>query len=224
MRIANAGDAMGTPTQPMGKMLAAKPKAALKGGYFYFFLRNSGPMFSIPGLGDAALGHVGWAFQFNDSGSHYIGSMENLSGSPVTRGKARVDAGYWFGARTGGRESVLREMATCQMAEEQLGFAARQRSSGRPNDLTNHIQPYDQWKVCYVEKPDPNKALRRAQQWGNGGVAGITYSALMQNCLDNAVTIAQDYGVRNLPWRWNHPAPWVWFNAVEAEDGGDVPL
>ncbi|HSN98282.1 MAG TPA: hypothetical protein VLS89_08285 [Candidatus Nanopelagicales bacterium] len=217
---------MGSPTQLMGNNKSFRPNGLLPNGVFYFFLRDTGPMFDVPVVGTVALGHMGWAFKFNSSGSHYMGSLENLGPGfgAVRVGPGESNASYWYTARSGGRDSVMREFATCQTAEERFGFAKRQRESGRPHDPANHITAYHQWKAIYIRTGFPQKALKEAQRWSGTSLFGTSYSVIAQNCLDNAVGVASAYGIMGMPDRGWHPAPFSFFNALRCDEQGQVPF
>ncbi|HLO03493.1 MAG TPA: hypothetical protein VK191_10310 [Symbiobacteriaceae bacterium] len=71
---------------------------------------------------------------------------------------------------------------------------------------------YDGFKWATVREPNLGAARAVAEHQQVEG-----YTGLRNNCLDHAYKILRAYGVDDLPWLQNHPAPSDWFAAFNGE-------
>jgi hypothetical protein len=143
-------------------------------------LENGNFYFFLREPGPFGLGHMGWGFQFSSS-RWLFGSVENQGGSFHVGGNGDND--YWW-AWGDSEAQMLQEMKHMDTAER----------------LTNreHHAAYTWYKKIPVRAAKPNDAEDAAL--GQSG-----YFAAFNNCLDNAVHVADAYGVR--AWSWARHLP-----------------
>ncbi|MDF3029981.1 MAG: repeat protein [Moraxellaceae bacterium] len=136
--------------------------------------------------GAANLGHVGWAFQWDDSRT-ICGATENPSGGGF--GVPAKDKGAWH---------------TCIPVQDVLREFTRTHF-GCPG--------YDAVKVIDVANPNPGHAWN-VMSWCEQQDYWVTGVPRGRNCMDDAFDVLTAMGLSNLPWPTLNPMPNGWFNAM----------
>ncbi len=173
------------------------------------FLRRSGAPVNVPVVNHklGTLGHVAWAFE--ESANNFVcGSLENIDGGPYIKGTNNAPA-YWMKRVGGGIAGVFAEMKHVPYGNAVLRDQLIKKGEG---PLTG----YDEAIIFDVAQPDAQKAMRKANEWGN------LYVVAFANCLDNTFEVLYGYGTfRNWkgfpPTPEDHRTPKGWFSTIRAE-------
>lgn len=142
--------------------------------------------------GPVKQGHMGWGFKFNDD-SYLMGSIENQGGNPVVGQKNDNDYWYAWAGSENHMLSVMREPT------DVVGPMI-----DRPN-----VDGYTYYKIQPKPHAFPNFAEDEAAK-----ARWFGYSVAVGNCLDNAIMIANAYGVSNEDYlrHWGPVSPRMYFN------------
>lgn len=128
--------------------------------------------------GPANMGHMAWGLKFNEN-NYLFGSIENQGGDPFLSRKKDND--YWY--------------AWASSESHMLSVMRSPTAVVAPMIDRNDVAPYTYYKRQMQLDADSNAAERESRdpRW-NG------YAVAVGNCLDNAIMIANRYGIDNGDW------------------------